>query len=189
MAAVVIVITPPDPIVTFEDVSKHIIDVPAEDKDYVESLIAAATAKIDGPRVAFNRALGVQLLEWQLAGWPCNDTGFPIMDVLEIESVKYVDPVGAEQTWTHPTPLWFENMPMVRGRLGDVRIRYWAGYGERDGTDPTKWTVSVPPQIKIAIMMLVAQWYRTREAAVIGDAVVTMPFAVDELLDPFRVYR
>lgn len=186
----VIVITPPVPVVTFEEVEKHLVEVPAEDKSYVEALTAAATAWIDGPAGWLGRAIGVQLLEWRLSAWPCEpDWRLPYPPEIEIDSISYVDPYGVKREWPFPTPLYWDNLPAVRGRPGDIRIRYWAGYGHRDPNDAGKWVNEAPAPIKVAIMMLVAQWYGTRAATVVGATPAEMPFAVNALLQPFRVYR
>lgn len=183
----VVVITPPSPVVTFEEVEKHLADVPAEDQTYVEGLIAAATAWIDGPAGWLGRAIGVQLLEWQLSAWPCNGR-WPIPNMLEVESVSYVDTGGNSHTETDGTMLEVINPPAVRGRSGDIRIRYWAGYGKREG-DPAVWVNVTPAPIKVAIMMLVAQWYNTRESAVTGKAPQVMPLGVDDLLSPYHIRK
>lgn len=185
----VAVVTPPSPIVTFDEVAKHLVEVPEEDRSYVEGLVAAATAWIDGPTGWLGRALGPQLLEWRPHLWPRGEACWPIPSLLEIESVSYVDLAGDTHTWPVPVPLWFEHMPAIRGRHGDIRILYWAGYGARSEDDPDVWVSAVPPPIKVAIMMLVAQWYDVREAAVLGRAPAAMPFAVDALLTPYRVFK
>lgn len=185
----VVVITPPEPVVLFEEVEKHLVEVPAEDRTYVEGLTMAAAAWIDGPAGWLGRALGPQLLEWRLCHWLCGNWCWPIVPFLELESVTYVDVNGDEQTLPGTDPLNPGDLPAVRGRPGDVRIRYWAGYGKRDPDDATKWITSVPAPIKVAIMMLVAQWYNTRENVVVGANPSNVPFAVDALLAPYRTWR
>jgi len=181
----VVVITPPEPVVTFAEVAKHLADVPAEDQAYVEGLTAAAT---DWAAMWLRRAIGVHLLELQLADWPCDDFDL-VRPMIEIESVTYVDPDGATHEWDFPPLPWSEGVPRVRGRPGDLRIRYWAGYCKREPDDEGNWITDVPAPIKVAIMMLVAQWYNTRENVITGTITSEMPFAVDALLQPFRVYR
>ncbi len=185
----VVVVTPPEPVVAFEDVERHLVEVPAEDRVHVEGLTVAATAWIDGPAGWLGRALGPQLLEWQLDRWPCGNWRWPIVPFLELASVTYVDVNGNVQTLAGPDPLDADPLPTIRGKPGDIRIRYWAGYGKRDPNDASKWIAAVPAPIKVSIMMLVAQWYETREAAVVGQAPAAMPFAVDALLQPYRVWR
>lgn len=185
-----IVITAPEPIVTWEQAKAHLREDGDDEKTYVEALVSAATAWIDGPAGWLGRALGPQLLEWQLSCWPSADKfQLPLGPELEIASVKYSDVSGSEQSWAFPSPLYFENLPAIRGREGDIRIRYWAGYGKRDPQDASKWIAEVPAPIKQAILLLVGQWFLTRSTVRIGDAVNQMPFAVEALLGPYRVWR
>jgi uncharacterized phiE125 gp8 family phage protein len=187
--SVVIVIEPPPAIVTIDEARRHLVEIPAEDETYVESLILAATTWLDGPAGWLGRALGVQVLEWQRSTWPEAEDPLPFPPEIEIISVKYVDPQGNEQTWPFPTPIYWDDLPAIRGRQADLKIRYRAGYGSQDPQNEGVWVNSVPAPIKIAILMLVAQWYRKREAISIGDAIHALPFAVEALLSPYRVYR
>ncbi|AZN72005.1 phage gp6-like head-tail connector protein [Georhizobium profundi] len=182
------VVTPPSPVVTTDEIAKHLGDLPAEDVPYAATLIAAATAWIDGPGGWVGRAIGVQLLEARLSEWPCQGELLPCPPLVEVESIEYVDAAGVTRNGGSEL---LENLtrPKLRGRDGDLRIRYWAGYGSRDPDDADKWVSAAPAPIKVAIMMLVAQWYNTREATVVGGSPSEMPFAVDALLQPFRIYR
>jgi len=186
----VVVIEPPEPVVTKEEAKRHlVIDAGLVDDDVlIESLILAATAWLDGPAGWLGRALGMQILEWQRCDWPSNREVLPFPPEIEIISVKYIDPSGVEQTWPFPVPLYFEDMPAVRGREGDIKIRYRAGYGAPDASNPEAWVNSAPAPIKTAVLMLVAQWYRTREPITIGDQPYTLPFTVEALLSPYRIW-
>jgi uncharacterized phiE125 gp8 family phage protein len=185
-----VVITPPDPVVSWEEAKVHLRQDSDDEKTYVETLIAAATAWIDGPAGWLGRAIGPQLLEWRVSCWPDGDRfRMPMEPEIEIASVKYIDPTGSEQEWPFPTPLYFDDLPAVRGRVGDIRIRYWAGYGKRDPQDATKWIAEIPAPIIQAILLLVAQWFTNRSAVRIGDAVNQLPFAVEALLGPYKVWR
>lgn len=184
----VVVIEPASPIVTIEEARRHLMDLPEEDEPLVEMFIAAACAWIDGPAGWLGRAIGVQVLEWQGAGWLCRGETLPFPPELEIISIKYVDGNGDEQNWPIPDPLYFSDLPAVRGHPGDVKIRYRAGYGAKDPQDETKWIAAAPAPIKVAVLMLVAHWYRTREPVSIGSSVDQLPFGVEALLSPYRVY-
>jgi uncharacterized phiE125 gp8 family phage protein len=184
----VVVIEAPTPVVTLAEAKKHLIVEHSDDDDFIEMLVMAATGLLDGPAGILRRALGVQILEWQRCNWPCEEEALPFPPEIEIVSVKYVDSDGVEHNWPFPTPLFFGDMPAVRGREADVKIRYRAGYGTASG-DPVSWANAVPPPIKVAILMLVAQWYATRSQVSIGAAVEALPFAVETLLFPYRVFR
>lgn len=186
MNATVIVIDPPSPVVSVEEARRHLRIDHDDDDATIEALVASATAWIDGPDGWLGRALGGQILEWQGRCWPCRDFALPYPPLVEVLSVTYVDPAGVTQPWDFPTPLHFESMPAVRGRRGDVKIRYRAGYGSFNGDDPPVWVNAVPPPIRHAILMLVAHWYENRETVVVGTISGDLPFAVNSLLAPFR---
>lgn len=145
------VIEPPAPFLTPADIAgSHL----PEDTQ-VARMIRAATEEIDGYTGWLGLCLAPQLLEWSLSRWPCRDYVLPIGPELEIASVNYVDPNGADQAWSFPTPLYLVDLPAVRGRRGDIRIRCWAGHGTRDPSDPTKWIERVPARVKEAVIMSV----------------------------------
>jgi hypothetical protein len=185
----VVVITPPSPVVSKEEAKKHFLVEHSLDDVLIETFIQSATQWLDGPAGWLSRAIGVQVLEWQGCEWPCHIDELPYPPMLEIVSVKYVDSDDVEQTWPIVEPVCFDDMPAVRGRQGDVKIQYRAGYGSKNGDEPPVWSNAAPAPIKVAIMMLVAQWYRTREPTVIGASVESLPFGVEQLLQPYRVYR
>jgi uncharacterized phiE125 gp8 family phage protein len=182
----VVVITPPAPIVTIDEAKKHLLVDHSDDDTLIEALILAATQWLDGPAGWLSRSLGIQVLELQGSIWPCPGDTLPYPPEVEIVSVQYTDPSGVEHDL--PPPWDTEDRPAVRGRPGDVRIRYRAGYGSASG-NPVVWTNNVPAPIKVAILMLVAQWYRTREPIAVGATIEQLPFAVEALLSPYRVYR
>lgn len=146
------VITPPEPFVLPSDIAgDH-----AADDAAVAAMIEAVTETIDGYTGWLGQCLGPQLLEWSMRAWPRRDDFcLPVGPELEIDSVTYIDPNGDEQTWAFTEPLYFESMPAVRGRRGDIRIRYWAGYGARNATDPTKWVAAVPERARQAVILSV----------------------------------
>jgi len=65
----------------------------------------------------------------------------------------------------------------LAGARETVAVRIDAGYA-----DPA----AIPADIVQAVLMLVAHWYRNREAVVIGAAVAELPMAVQALLAPHR---
>ncbi|TWB20047.1 putative phiE125 gp8 family phage protein [Rhizobium sp. ERR 1071] len=187
----VVVIEAPTEIISVDEAKKFLIidqDI-TDDDDLIKSFILAATQWLDGPEGWLGRALGIQVLEWQRCNWPTDRERLPFPPEVEIISIKYIDPDGIEQTWPLPTPLHFDDLPAVRGRDGDVKIRYRAGYGTQDPDAPDKWNNAVPEPIRTAIKMLVAQWYNVREPVVsTGQQPFAMPFAVEALLSPYRVW-
>jgi uncharacterized phiE125 gp8 family phage protein len=185
----VVVIEPPAEIVTLDEVKKHCKIEVDDDNDLVRAYIGAAVGWLDGPNGWLGRALGLQVLEWQLSQWPCGVVRLPFPPEIEILSVKYNDLDGVERDYAVTLPLRFEPAPATRGWDGDIRIRYRAGYGKLNTAQPPVLENSVPQAIKVAIFMLVSQLYETREGVVVGATAEDMPLSVKVLLQPFRVYR
>ncbi|KQP36691.1 head-tail connector protein [Methylobacterium sp. Leaf100] len=82
------VITPPQPVVSWEQANAHLrLDGDVSAKVYVEGLIAVATAWIDGPDGWLGRALGEQVLEVVLpAGVWSRERRLPLPPLLGIVS-------------------------------------------------------------------------------------------------------
>lgn len=119
--------------------------------------------------------------------------------ILAVDSVKYDDADGVEQTlaaedfhavatgWgarLYPAP--GESWPSTQlGRAGAVRVVYSAGYGSPDAAgDPGN---AVPGPIKAALLLLTAHLYTTREPVSVGHVVQPLPMGIEFLLAPYRV--
>lgn len=198
------VITPPEPFVLPSDIAgSH-----AADDTGVAAMIAAVTGSIDSYSGTLGRCLGPQMLEWSMPCWPRGDCfEFPIGPLLEVESVTYVDGEGDAQTWAFTEPLYFENMPSVRGRRADIKIQYWAGYGARDDETPFDWVPAVPQEAKQAVILLVqhmvalggtenlflrsvdVEGVSSRTYTVSDQAMEVIKTASNTLLSGLKVYR
>lgn len=176
------VITPPEPVVTFEEAAKHLRLDDDEERDYVTGLIAAAQGWIDGPAGWLGRSVGVQELEWRD---DCLPARLPFHPVIEVDAATVDGEAADLPAWTDEGNLAW---PLGVAR-GATVIRYRAGYGKPNDASPPVWINDAPAPIKVAILMLVAQWYMARAAVNIGNIVNEMPFAVEALLQPYRVYR
>lgn len=180
----VVVVTPPDPIVSLDEAKRHLRVDHDDENAYVESLIAVATAWLDAPAGWLGRALGEQVLEVRYAAWP-RPLRLPYLPEIEITAITYVDPAGAAQI----LPLSggavpYAGLPAVRGRDGDVRIRYRAGYAKaQDGKS------TVPAPIRHAILLMVSHLFNNRDAVTTTAAQpATLPLGVEALLGPYRVW-
>ncbi|WP_421565915.1 head-tail connector protein [Ochrobactrum sp. EDr1-4] len=196
------VIEPPQPIVTLEEAKRHLIVDFDDDDELIRSLLLAATSWIDGPTGWLGCALGVQTLELCVADFyslACQQGIIPLPypPIVEIVSITYRDPAGAsivmpaseyEATLGGVRPL-HNGWPTAEGTADSVRIRYKVGWQRPDPVDSSKLISDAPQAIRTAIMMLVAQWYAVREAATTEGSVNKMPFAVEALLQPYRIYR
>jgi uncharacterized phiE125 gp8 family phage protein len=180
------VITPPAPIVTWEEADTHLrLDGDTSQKPFVEALIAAAQGNIDGPSGWLGRCVGVQTLE---ATVDCFDFGvcLPYPPIISIVAVKYDDPDGIEQT-LDPAAYRLDatgslvcqfggSWPTTRSDRGVIRVRYSAGY-------PTP-----PAAIKAALLLMVSHLFNNRDAVTSTQAQpAVLPLGVDYLLQPHRV--
>jgi len=199
----VVVIDPPeDAVVSLEEAKAHLRVDHDDDNDYIESLVDVATATIDGPAGWLGRCLVEQTLEWRGPGFAPCDGRLPYPPVISVESVKYDDNVGAEQTVpngnyrvvgqpSQPRLILAFGASWPSARCDDeaVRVRYVAGWPvetEGDGEDAvTTWTGPAP--IRHAILLMVSQLYENREAAS-ETPQAELPFAVTALLAPYRVF-
>jgi len=116
----------------------------------------------------------------------------PRPPLASITSITYLDSAGDSQTWSSAlyrvdtsslpgrvTPAWGETYPSTRGVIGDVVVRYVAGYGAAS---------TVPQQLKTAIKQLVGSMYDLlREAHGMGASVEALPFAGEMLMATERV--
>lgn len=151
-----------------------------EENALISALISAAVAHLDGWTGVLGRALEEQTWERQLDGFPAGDLCLPLGPVVEVASVAYVDGAGAAQVmaaegytvtrhstgaWVKPVDAW----PEGRG----VIVTWVAGEG-------------CPETARQAILMLVAHWWRNREAAG-AEATRETPLGVAMLIHALRV--
>lgn len=135
----------------------------------------------------------------QLAGRPIGLIEFPKPPLLTVESIKYLDQDGVQQTLASTEyevdsdglvgrvyPAYGKCWPVTRAMPSAVRLRYTCGWAMSDHTSPPVWTG--PEAIKTWIKVRVATLYAQRESLVQGQTVAELPRShVDGLLDPFVV--
>lgn len=183
----VVVVETPAPVVTWEDADQHLrLSGDTSQQAEVEAMIAAATQHIDGPDGWLGRSIGVQTLEARGPFFDGCSWTLPCRPVIDVESVKYLDTTGVEQTLA---PEFYElrgaqivraygqSWPACRSDDENVRVQYTAGYAE------------LPMPIRAAILLMVGDLYRFRDtAALVQMSKVPMSVTVETLLAPFRVY-
>lgn len=182
----VVVVTPPEPVVTLSEAKAHLRVRHSDEDALIEAYISAATAHIDGPDGWLGRALGDQVLE-AYADFFRDCMRLPFGPVIEVVSVKYLAGTGDEVT-VLPTEYelrgWLlgaafgKRWPSVLSHPEAVRIQYRAGYAD------------LPPPIRAAILLMVGDLYLNRETASIGAAASQIPMSttVTNLLSPYRVF-
>jgi phage conserved hypothetical protein, phiE125 gp8 family len=125
--------------------------------------------------------------------WDCFVDEHECPSALTVVSVKYIDTDGVEQTLDaaqyvldtypfipHVRKAYDVTWPSVRYERNAVRIQYTAGYGPL--------ATSVEPLIREAIILLVGHWMNFQAAAESGISMSRVPYAVRDLLDPYRLY-
>lgn len=189
--SVVVIDAPEGDLITLDEAKAHLRVDFDDDDDYIQSLIDAAVAHVDGPAGWLGRALLTQTLELRCDEFGTCDIPLPFPPISEVVSIKYDDDDGAEQTVDdtvyrlvgQPSAprialAYNEAWPTVRWQSEAVRIQYLAGYGE---------AADVPKPIKQAVLLLIGHWYANREAVNVGTTVTELPMAVKSLLFPYQI--
>lgn len=182
-------VTPPDTTPVDLVAAKAQCRVDHDDEDvFIQSLIDAATQYLDGPHGILGRAVMPQVWLLELTGWASGVT-LPVEPVRSVV-VTYTDAGGDEQTldaanysltaWPSMATELRLDEDLVRPALDrvdyPVRVSISAGYADVD---------AVPAPLKTAILMIVAHWYKNREA-VSETAMAEIPLAADTLIAPHR---
>lgn len=182
---------PADDPVSWSEADTHLrLDGDAAQQAYVESLIAAATAHLDGWGGVLGRALVTQTWRQDFAWF--GRLRLPLAPVQSIDSVTYYDADNAQQTLASSVYQLFvdgegpfldlkpdQDWPVSYARDDAVSVTFVAGYGD---------AADVPVSIRQAILLMVGAWYENREDVVIGTIATQLPrsAAADNLLSPYR---
>ncbi len=162
------------------------LDTDADDT-FITSLIGAARRYVEQ---YLNRKLITQTLTEILDGWPVFPYELELGPWQSLTSITYVDLEQETGTWDSSNYFFDADTGRIAltedgdtpdddlREISSVKISYVAGYG--DAGD------SVPEDIKNAIKLMVAHWYRNREPVVKGTIVSRIPLTVDALLDLVR---
>lgn len=176
--------------VTLAEAKAHLrLDSDADDT-YVSALIAAARERVE---LFLRRALITQTFDYTLDGFPANrrSIDLPRPPLQSVESVKYIDTAGNQQTLPPETYVvdassnemgrvalaWNQFWPITRWSINSVVIRFVAGYGDN--------AADVPQAIKHGILIEISNLYENREDIVIGQTFGIAPLS-ERLLWPYR---
>jgi uncharacterized phiE125 gp8 family phage protein len=186
-----VLVTPPaaEPI-TDAEAKLHLRLETAADDVYVGGLIVAARRHVES--VAW-RALVTQTWELVLDEFPVGVLRLAKGTIQSVESVKYRDVDGVEQTLAPAAyqvdtvsehgriaPAPGTSWPSTAPRLNAIRVRFVAGYGD---------AAAVPEDVKAAMKLLIGHLYEHRESEIVGTISSPLKFAVDALLAPHRATR
>jgi uncharacterized phiE125 gp8 family phage protein len=167
------------------------VDGTAEDT-LVASLAVAA-------RMHIERSLNVALIEQQwslyLDRWPDRDwVDLPLGPVVGLDAVRLYSP---DDTFVTLDPsLFLLDRTGLRPRLVRREAQAWAAPGRSANGIEIAFTAGygeaaddVPMPIRLAIKMLVAHWFESREPVLIGETAAALPMSVASLISPYRAVR
>jgi uncharacterized phiE125 gp8 family phage protein len=182
--------TPANPI-TLQEAKDHLRLEVGDDDAQVTAAIAAATKWAEE---YLWRGLVEQTWELSRDGFPCEDQFELPRGNLKAGSVtlKYLDTSGTLQTLS--SSAYLVDSVSEPGRIllpfGSVWPTTLCQWNSVQVTYTVGWAVaSVPEPIKSAIKLLVSQLYEHRTPDVVGTIVSPIHFAVQALLDPYRLAR
>lgn len=169
--------------VTLSETKKHLRVFYSDDDEVIQDYIDSAVHHFDGWRGLLGRCLITQT-------WQQHDRQFrrryksPFPDMSAVV-VKYYDTAGDLQTVS-------SSNYVIEGEMVRFMSTYTLPdlYDERDYPVQIDWTCgfgsSVPEDIKTGIKMLVAHWYRNREAVVPNERRVEyneLPLGIKTFID------
>lgn len=164
-------IAPTDPVLTVADVKAHLAIAHADEDDYLSTLIDVATAYIDGSR-GVGIALNPQTWTLRLEDWP------PRRKLqIPLGPVRRIIAIIAEGVELDPSQYTVrgDRLRILNSRtITDLEIEFEAGHDQ------------VPADILHAVRLIVGHLYAHREATT-EAALSTVPFAVDAILNRYRV--
>lgn len=180
---------PSDPIIELADAKAHLRVLANDDDAFIQALIAAAEAHLDGFAGILGRALVTQTWQRSFDGFPACDTiRLPLGPLIGSVAISYYDSANAQQSFTAFSAVSDAIGPMaVLGssatwpgtydRPDAVTISWQCGYG-----DPA----DIPAPIIHAAKLMIGHWFANREAVNVGNITSELPMAASALLAPYR---
>ena len=179
----------------------------SSDAAFLSSLVSIATQSIESHT---GRALKNKTLVYRADCFPaCPTITLEQPPLRKVNSVKYIDTSGAEQTlsdtkytvdiYSEPGRIVlneYETWPQTKEIANAVIISFDAGYmtpeeeeAEEDesGADDDSVSYLLPPALKAAILFLVAHYYSHREPIMPGVSVAEIPHTLVHLFFPWKV--
>lgn len=182
-------IAPPDiePI-DLSEATEHLRGiVPDDEATLVEALIVAARERAE---TFTERGFISQAWAFYCDEFPAGVVRLPLTPVMSVESIKYFDTSGVEQT-LDPAEYFVDtkskparlvpvtSWPSTFCRPNSITIAATVGYGT-EASD-------VPQTIKQAMLLMVADMYENRETVIVGTISSSIPMTAELLLQPFRL--
>lgn len=168
--------------VTLQEVKDHLRVFFSDQDDLITGYIKAAVARLDGYRGILNRCLMSQ--QWQVSAPRFSSRLETLFTDTTAALIEYYDEDDQKQTVdtsnyrVYPDSIVFKRdftPPVInRDRDDPILITTTHGYDQ------------VPEDIKLAIKIMVAHWYRNREAVAFGVSPAQIPLGVNDLIAPHR---
>lgn len=173
---------------TVDEAKEHLRVTTTDEDSYIQSLIVMATEFVQNQtgRQLITATYELTFTEMNL----CNNwVKIPKGKLQSIDSIKYIDAVGAEQTFSTSNyyvvgndcgSVYFLSFPPYKANTPDaVKIRFTCGYG--NGED-------IPEVLKVGMKLLIGQFYKNREATSL-NTVVELPIGLDRLISQYSLIR
>ncbi len=175
----------PTPVVTLTDMKAYLNVAHPDDDAMITRLIKTATELLDGPSGMLGRCLGSQ--KWRLA-LDCFPTGaikIGLPPLVSVQSVKYIDRQGAEQTLA---PEAYRVTGIGKGGLISP-VLGWPTTLDAPEVVTVEFTAGgdVPGPLLQLIYGLVWYWYEQRAVADEPNAMTkSVPFGFDDIVWNWR---
>lgn len=185
------VVAPATTVVTLDEAKAHLRISHDDDDDYIEALIDAATAYIDGPYGA-GIALLTQTWRLSLDRFPNGALRLPLCPVQAVTAITYTDLAGTVQTLSAGSysvdtdrspailfPTYGTSFPTPQAIPGAVKITMRVGYEPAD----------LPADLRRAVLLLIGHLNENREPIVGITGSVTpieLPFTINAILNRYR---
>ncbi len=190
----VLVTAPAEMPVSVAEAKAHLRVGFSTDDTLIGSLIAAATAHLDGWSGILGRCIVTQTWSQSYPCWPADGVlrlPFPNVDAASV-TLTYLDTLGDVQTVADAL---YEVIEDARGAYVRLRDAFTAPSLENDRAKPVTATfdagygdaAATPAALKAAILLMLADLYENREGQMVGVGLDVRPNpTVDRLIAPYR---
>lgn len=182
----------PDEIITLEEAADFLrAEFSSSEENLINAFIKAS--RISCEEYLFRR-IGAQTVELRTKGFPENNSAIVLpAPLIEVQSIKYLDLDGVEQTLAESSYVVSDSAPCFITPVGawpvallsgdSLRVRFSAGYS--DPGDSPLLSEPLPETIKIGMLMQIADMYENREAQ--SDRALIPNQTLANLLSPYRL--
>lgn len=187
-----VTIPPTEEPITLEEAKLHLrVDGEAEDA-YILALIQMAREYCENycHRALMTQTVTLVMTEFstKTVANPHGAISLPHGNVQRVESIKYIDTEGVEQTWQASeyllhslfepalvSPAYGKSFPDTRGDVGGIKVTYVVGWTQAS---------DIPTAIKQAMLLAIGDMYENRE-----DTKRMAINASQRLLNPYKMWH